>query len=406
MSWLRGAGDGTLGPRTRSGPPSRSRSWSATSPATAASTWSASPTSTPTSTSSASWPTAPSPPPTTTAWPPAAWPSATSPATACSTWSRRWLATAPAVGSLRPAPAGRPQPRPGRRLRLLRHPGPVEIGDLNGDGRLDVVTLHDGYLDAGRACSLQDTDGTLTADRRFPIPYGHYAKKALDVGDVTGDGRPDVVWAERPASLVLRALAPLPRRRPPPRRRPRPPSTTSTIHHLDDATTTTSRPRPPPATSPPPTRSTPPTSGRSGGRQPATAAREAVDPRPGRHRVVPPRGRGQGVRPGRDRPRPPGAPPSSPSTRRPATTCGARSTWAATPGSPTATGRCSWSTTTASGARSTPPPASSAGSCGTSAALDSPPVYQAGVLWYHGGGGRRPPNLRGRRPPDRPAPPR
>ncbi|MEA2973890.1 MAG: hypothetical protein QOG82_2348 [Actinomycetota bacterium] len=106
------------------------------------------------------------------------------------------------------------------------NPGPVEIGDLNGDGRLDVVTLHDGYPEQWAGVHTQDTDGTLTADKRFPVAIAPYTREALDVGDVTGDGRPDVVWVEQTGIVVLRALAPLP------------PTTTSTTSSTTPGSTT------------------------------------------------------------------------------------------------------------------------------------------------------------------------
>ncbi|MDP2005178.1 MAG: Ig-like domain-containing protein [Rubrivivax sp.] len=84
-------------------------------------------------------------------------------------------------------------------------PSQVEITDLNADGRRDVVVAHNGWM--AITVHLQQPDGTLGAEIRYPGPYGNFNPGAMAVGDVNGDGRPDVVVAE--ALLLQRAVDPM-----------------------------------------------------------------------------------------------------------------------------------------------------------------------------------------------------
>jgi len=81
-------------------------------------------------------------------------------------------------------------------------PEPVRVADIDGDGRLDVVVAHGGWVKLG--VYLQGQDGTLMPEQLFPIPYAsHYNPHGLAVGDINGDGANDVVLADYNNGLVI-----------------------------------------------------------------------------------------------------------------------------------------------------------------------------------------------------------
>jgi Domain of unknown function DUF11/FG-GAP-like repeat len=80
-------------------------------------------------------------------------------------------------------------------------PEPVEVADVDLDGGADVVTLHGGWSRAGVYAQFA---GRLTAEDLYEIPYAsHYSPHGLAVGDVSGEGSPDLVLADYNHGLVV-----------------------------------------------------------------------------------------------------------------------------------------------------------------------------------------------------------
>jgi fibronectin type 3 domain-containing protein len=81
-------------------------------------------------------------------------------------------------------------------------PQPLALVDLNGDGRRDVTIVHGGWQTF--SVLLQRPDGRLGAHSGYDLPYAtRYDPRGLTVGDVTSDGKPDVVVADYNYGLVV-----------------------------------------------------------------------------------------------------------------------------------------------------------------------------------------------------------
>ena len=81
-------------------------------------------------------------------------------------------------------------------------PEPVAVTDLDGDDRADILTAHGGWNRVG--VYRQGNTGRLSDEQLYPVPYAsHYSPRSLAVGDVTGDGRADVLLADYNHGLVL-----------------------------------------------------------------------------------------------------------------------------------------------------------------------------------------------------------
>lgn len=81
-------------------------------------------------------------------------------------------------------------------------PSAVAVGDLNHDGREDVVVLHDAWQTLG--VFTQTVSGTLAAYDTAAVPYSdRYRPDALDLADLDGNGGLDVALVDRDHGLVI-----------------------------------------------------------------------------------------------------------------------------------------------------------------------------------------------------------
>ena len=101
----------------------------------------------------------------------------------------------------------------------MSNPHPVAIADVDGDGANDIVVLHD-FVDSGPFAPpasvgwfRQTAPGVFAAEETLPIDdfTANHDSRALAVGDLEGDGAPDILVAtDVGISIVVRNSGVLP----------------------------------------------------------------------------------------------------------------------------------------------------------------------------------------------------
>ena len=81
-------------------------------------------------------------------------------------------------------------------------PASVEVTDVDGDGREDVVVLHGAWIRLG--VYLQTPSGGLSPEVLYPIPFVSYsAGSSMAIGDFSSDGCVDIAFGTYPLGLVI-----------------------------------------------------------------------------------------------------------------------------------------------------------------------------------------------------------
>ncbi|HIG95757.1 MAG: FG-GAP repeat protein [Parcubacteria group bacterium GW2011_GWF2_38_8] len=78
--------------------------------------------------------------------------------------------------------------------RVTDIPNAVELGDVNGDGKDDVLVQHDSFMTL--SVLTQNEHGLLNEAQRYDFPWGqHLNEHAMSLGDLNSDGCTDVAIA-------------------------------------------------------------------------------------------------------------------------------------------------------------------------------------------------------------------
>lgn len=87
-------------------------------------------------------------------------------------------------------------------------PEPVEIADLNCDGKNEIILAHSGWMTI--SIYEQNSTGSYHDYKTLPVPYCSYGPYGLAIGDVNNDGRKDIVTTSNSDGLVILYNATLP----------------------------------------------------------------------------------------------------------------------------------------------------------------------------------------------------
>lgn len=90
---------------------------------------------------------------------------------------------------------------------VVQGPSSFHLADFDGDGRMDIAMASDGYAQVG--VYMQGIDGKFTNQQLYNMPLNNgwpaiaYGPQAIAVGDINSDGKPDIVVANADVGLAV-----------------------------------------------------------------------------------------------------------------------------------------------------------------------------------------------------------